>query len=128
MSDESIEFTKRFDRLEGRVKKVQKSLGALLAQQGGGTASGIESQSREGANGRTMLTPKQAADRIGVSDSLVYQWCEQGVLAHYRFGGEGKRGRILIEATDFDAFLVSCRQEIKPVQNGPPPLKHIKLT
>lgn len=46
-----------------------------------------------------MLTPKQVAERVGVSDSLVYEWCAQGLLKHYRFGGKGRRGCIRIEST-----------------------------
>ena len=56
-----------------------------------------------------MLTPKQVAERIGVSDSLVYEWCGQGLLQHYRFGGKGKRGCIRIATEDLDGFLIGCR-------------------
>jgi excisionase family DNA binding protein len=56
-----------------------------------------------------MLTPKQAATRIGVSDSLIYEWCASGVLPHYRCGRPGRRGKILIDEAELDTFLVSCR-------------------
>ena len=56
-----------------------------------------------------MLTPKQAAERAGVSLSLVYQWCEERLLVHYRCGGKGRRGRILIEEADLAAFLSTRR-------------------
>ena len=72
-----------------------------------------------------MLTPKQVAQRIGVSDSLVYEWCAQGLLPHYRMGRKGKRGKVMIEEADLSAFLASCRQEAKPEV---PPLKHIRLS
>ena len=72
-----------------------------------------------------MLTPKQAAARIGVSDSLIYEWCATGFLPHYRFGKPGRRGKILIDDTEFNTFLASCRQEIRP-QARVPSLKHIK--
>ena len=72
-----------------------------------------------------MLTPKEAAGRIGVSDSLIYEWCATGLLPHYRFGKPGRRGKILIDDTEFNAFLASCRQEIRP-QAQVPSLKHIK--
>ena len=72
------------------------------------------------------LTPKQAAERAVVSVSLIYQWCQDGVLVHYRFGRPGKRGRIRIEDTDLEVFLTSCKQdEVRPL--GPMVLKHIKL-
>ena len=71
-----------------------------------------------------MLTPKQVAERVGVSDSLVYEWCAQGLLKHYRFGGKGRRGCIRIEEADLAAFLAACLHEVRPPV---PPLKHIKL-
>ena len=40
-----------------------------------------------------MLTPKAAAERLGVSSSLVYQLCNEGVLPCYRFGGAELAGR-----------------------------------
>jgi excisionase family DNA binding protein len=73
-----------------------------------------------------MLTPKQAAARIGVSDSLIYDWCSSGLLPHYRFGRPGRRGKILIDDRELDAFLASCRQEACP-QGEIPPLKHIRI-
>jgi len=54
-----------------------------------------------------MLTVKQVSERLLISASLVYSWCEDHLLAHYRMGGKGKRGRILIEEAALDAFLQS---------------------
>jgi len=71
-----------------------------------------------------VLTPKQAAEKVGVSDSLVYEWCSQGRLPHYRFGRKGKRGCIRIEQADLDAFLADCLQQPKEIDL---PLKHIRL-
>ena len=50
------------------------------------------------------LTPKEAAERARVSLSLIYTFVSEGRLAHYRLGGGGKRGRILIDSTDLDAL------------------------
>ena len=72
-----------------------------------------------------MLTPKQAAGKMGVSDSLIYEWCGQGVLPHYRFGKPGRRGKILIEEADLDGFVAAHRQEVKPQA---PTLKHIHMS
>jgi excisionase family DNA binding protein len=72
-----------------------------------------------------MLTPKQAAAKIGVSDSLVYEWCARGVLPHYRFGKPGRRGKILIDEAELDSFLAAHRQEA--TAPAVPPLKHIRL-
>lgn len=56
-----------------------------------------------------LLTIKEAAQRVGVSPSLVYEWCREQLLAHYRFGGKGRRGRILIAPSDLEAFMRQCR-------------------
>lgn len=70
-----------------------------------------------------MLTPKAAADRLGVSSSLVYQLCQQGVLPCYRFGGAGKRGRVMVAEPDLEAYIEQCRQAPKV----PVALRHIRL-
>jgi excisionase family DNA binding protein len=64
------------------------------------------------------LTPEQAAKRAGVSRNLVYRWCRERRLPHFRFGGQGRRGRILIEEKDLDEFLEGCR--VTPVVTGEP--------
>ena len=74
----------------------------------------------------SMLTPKQAAEKAGVSTSLVYEWCAQGLLPHYRFGREGRRGIIRIEEAELETFLAHCRQSARAPEEAPP-LKHIKL-
>ena len=55
------------------------------------------------------MTVFQAAERLGVSDSLIYQWCYEGRLPHYRVGGQGRRGHIRIDPADLDAFKQSLR-------------------
>jgi excisionase family DNA binding protein len=57
------------------------------------------------------LTIKQAAERTGMSTSLLYQLCAERRLPHFRLGREGKRGKILIEEADLDAFLAASRVE-----------------
>jgi excisionase family DNA binding protein len=74
-----------------------------------------------------MLTVKQVAERLRVSASLVYSWCEEHLLPHYRMGGKGKRGKILIEKAALDAFLQNCKVESKPVDAASLDLKHITL-
>jgi excisionase family DNA binding protein len=71
-----------------------------------------------------MLTPKQAAERINVSDSLIYEWCSAGILPHYRFGKPGRRGKILIDEVELDAFMAAHRREVR---REVPSLKHITL-
>ena len=62
-----------------------------------------------------MLTPKTAAERAGVSASLVYAWCREQRLPHYRVGREGTRGRIRIAPADLDAFITTLRQGRHPL-------------
>lgn len=71
-----------------------------------------------------MLTPKQVAERIGVSVSLVYQWCKDGLIEHLRLGGKGKRGKVLIDPASLERFLESCKQQPK----APLALRHITLS
>jgi len=71
-----------------------------------------------------VLTPKQVAEQLGVSDSLVYEWCAEGLLPHYRVGRKGKRGKVLIQQADLYAFLASGKHEAK---SQVPPLKHIRI-
>lgn len=74
-----------------------------------------------------MLTVKQVSERLHVSSSLVYSWCESHMLPHYRMGGKGKRGKILIEEAILDAFMQSRKVEGKPVDASSLDLKHIIL-
>ena len=59
-----------------------------------------------------MISVKQAAERAGVSEALVYQWCNERRLPHYRLGGEGRRGKIGIRPPDLDSFLDSLKVEL----------------
>lgn len=74
-----------------------------------------------------MLTVKQVSERLRVSPSLVYSWCEDRILPHYRMGGKGKRGKILIEEAALDAFLQSHRVEERACDASSLGLKHITL-
>jgi excisionase family DNA binding protein len=58
-----------------------------------------------------LLTVADAAERAGVSISLVYQWVDERRLAHFRVGGRGKRGKILISPRDLDGFMDSLKVE-----------------
>jgi excisionase family DNA binding protein len=58
------------------------------------------------------LTVKQAAQKAGVSSNTVYAWCEDRLLTHFRLAARrGRRGKILIDEQDLDAYLESCRVE-----------------
>lgn len=60
------------------------------------------------------LTPAEAAKRAKVSRSMIYTWCAEKRLAHYRFGAEGRRGRIVIDPDDLDKLIAECRKERHP--------------
>jgi excisionase family DNA binding protein len=73
-----------------------------------------------------MLTPREAAAKLGVSDSLVYCWIESKLLSHYRAGTKGRGGKILIGEADLMAFCL--RVEAAPGQRSvPPALKGAKF-
>jgi excisionase family DNA binding protein len=74
-----------------------------------------------------MMTVKQVATKLRVSASLVYGWCEDHLLPHYRMGGKGKRGKILIEEAVLDCFLQSRKVESGPADCPDLDLKHINL-
>jgi excisionase family DNA binding protein len=65
-----------------------------------------------------LLTPAQVAARLGVSKALVYQWVEEGRLPAYRLGTGGRRGRILIDEVDLNAFLATCRSGAQAANPG----------
>ena len=56
-----------------------------------------------------MLTPKAAAEKIGVSSSLIYQLCSEGVIPCFRIGGKNKRGKVMIDERDLEVFIEQCR-------------------
>lgn len=61
-----------------------------------------------------MLTVKEAAQKLRVSKSLVYEWCKDRRLAHVRLGRNGKRGRILIRIDDLHRLMTEQTVERHP--------------
>ena len=51
-----------------------------------------------------------SADQAKVSVSLIYNWCADGRLAHYRVGREGRRVRILIAPANPEKVIAECRR------------------
>lgn len=74
----------------------------------------------------TLISPKAAAKLAGVSESLVYEWVRRRLLRHYRFGANGKGGKIQIDVTDLEAFLASCRVEAGEDEADDGPLEYIR--
>lgn len=79
----------------------------------------------------SRLTVKHLAERHGVSRALIYAWVAERRFPVYRLGATGRRGRILIDSRDFDAFLESLK--VDAGRPDPPPLappvklKHLRL-
>jgi len=72
-----------------------------------------------------MLSVREAARAMGVSPALVYQLCAEGMLPHYRLGGRGRRGKIVIDPAELDAYFRARR--VEPEAPPHPPLGHISL-
>lgn len=53
----------------------------------------------------------EAAKRLGISRSLLYQLIKEKRLPHRRIGAKGRRGKIIIAEEDVIAFLDSVRRE-----------------
>jgi excisionase family DNA binding protein len=65
---------------------------------------------------------KEAAGRLEVSQSTVYELCARGLLPHVRVGAG--RGAIRINEDDLRAYLESCRAVKPPERRN---LKGIRL-
>ncbi len=78
-----------------------------------------------------MLTVKAAAERMGISGSLVYELCACGLLSHVRIGRPGSRGCIRITDADINAFLSSQKIERVSTKALPPnqrkAFKHVTI-
>lgn len=59
------------------------------------------------------MTVKQAAERLEVSQSLVYKLIEENRLGCVRIGRKGRRGKIIVRESDIQAFLRECEQEAR---------------
>ena len=53
-----------------------------------------------------LLNVLEAAERAKVSESLIRRWTTvEKRLPHFRLGGRGKRGKLVIDSSDLDSFL-----------------------
>jgi excisionase family DNA binding protein len=55
------------------------------------------------------MTVREAAEKLEISQSLVYRLVEEGRLKCLRIGQRGKRGKIVIREPDVEAFLKECQ-------------------
>ena len=74
----------------------------------------------------SKLTVKQVAEKFTVSRALIYVWVDERRFPVLRVGAQGKRGRILIEESDFEPFLASLRVDAGMTLTCHTTLKHIK--
>lgn len=64
-------------------------------------------------------TVNEAAKVVGVSPSLLYKLCQEQLIPHFRVGGKGRRGKILLSLADINVFMQTCRVEVHPLaRNG----------
>ncbi len=73
------------------------------------------------------MTVQQAAGRIGISPSLVYELCKQGVIRHTRHGRPGKRGTIRISDEAVAEYLAACEQRGRLPAASLPHFRHLNL-
>jgi excisionase family DNA binding protein len=66
----------------------------------------------------TKYTVSEAARILGVSPSLLYQLCQEQLIPHYRIGGKGRRGKILLSLADIEAFMQTCRVDVHPLMRN----------
>ena len=73
------------------------------------------------------MTVREAAKRIGISASKLYQLLAAKRISHYRIGG-----KIVLSEADVEHFLETCRVAAAAaetvVTRERPRLKHIKLS
>ncbi len=73
-----------------------------------------------------VITVKQAARRLGISTSLVYALCSEGVIRHTRHGRSGKRGCIRITEASVEEYLALSKGNGR-LKTAPIPLKHLTV-
>jgi excisionase family DNA binding protein len=76
-----------------------------------------------------LLTVKDVAQRLNVSQSCIYQLVETGKIPHHRIGVG--RGAIRFTEDDITLYLQNSREQVRsggsPRAVTRPKLKHIKL-
>lgn len=66
------------------------------------------------------MTVRQAAQKLGISLSLVYALCHEGVIHHTRHGRPGKRGTIRISEEALRDYRAGCEPDRQDLgDNGP---------
>ena len=71
------------------------------------------------------MTVKDAADKLEISASLVYELCRMGIISHTRYGRPGSRGCIRISEEALAAYKSARGKEMDCVRE-PGPLLFIR--
>ena len=72
------------------------------------------------------LSVTQAIKVLGLGRLTIYKLCQERKIRHYRLGE--KRGRIMFDPKDLDAYLESCAIDVEPsVEEGVSGLKHLRV-
>ena len=66
----------------------------------------------EPAPATRLLTPREVADRLGLSLTAVYALCNSGQLVHRRIGVKG--GRLRIDEAALERYLEASKVEPPP--------------
>jgi putative molybdopterin biosynthesis protein len=53
-----------------------------------------------------LLTAQQAAERLGITKSTVYDWVNRGYIPHHRFGR-----LVRIDPAELEAYIVRARMD-----------------
>jgi excisionase family DNA binding protein len=72
------------------------------------------------------MNVQEVAKRIGISPSLVYALCHDGLMGHTRHGRPGRRGCIRISEEAVEEYLKLCKGN-KHQETNSLPLKHITV-
>jgi excisionase family DNA binding protein len=70
------------------------------------------------------MTPREAAEKLGVSQSLIYGVLKAGKLKGMRVGCRG-RGKWLIDPNDFEAWKQSCKVTEWPEPDDGQPYQYL---
>lgn len=70
------------------------------------------------------MTVQQAAEKIGISASLVYDLCREGIIRHTRHGMPGHRGTIRISDEAVAEYLAACERTRGTDDRSP--LRHLR--
>ena len=72
-----------------------------------------------------MMKVKAAAERMGISTSLLYELCACGSLPHVRIGRPGSRGCIRLTEADIQEYLASQKIGGAAAVKPPPKQKRV---